>query len=64
MHKQDPSTEIHNSHLVTIAKKSFRKCSGSRLKKMWSVNNATVFPDDPECECTVYVQEVALLHIW
>ena len=41
--------EMHDNHSVTTAKDSFSKCAGSRLKKMWAVNDATVFPDDLKC---------------
>lgn len=48
MHEQDTNMKIHDSHLVIMAKKTFMKCAGNTLKKMWFVNNATVFPDDPK----------------
>lgn len=41
--------EIHDNHLVIIAKKNF-KYTEIKLKKTWSVNNAIAFPDDPKCD--------------
>lgn len=49
IHERDTSMEIRASHLVSIAKKSFRKWTGIRCKKMWSVKNASMFPDDSNC---------------